>query len=394
MRMHMTEIWGISTILACLPLLMAVFFLTVTLDRKRAAVKQDLGRLRGYAPGQTSSGSTSNKIASDNDIDLLVQKFYDKYTLSVPALLLTLFYSCWLTLGDAYLNLKFNAGTTWFFPKQLVEMAGPMLYTFVGVYLFNLGNLVRRIYLGDLNEQVFWGAINRLWLSIGLGLVVQKAGFPAAPEPGIFFSIGFLANIFLDWLLDKTLKGLNILQPRTEDLPLQMVKGINLWKAYRLEEEGIENVQNLATADVTELTIRTHYNFRTLIDWIDQALLLVRLTSTQAKTLTEQVTAISAIELAAASPKASGNNAVANALATALKIDPVLMGATMDRLYEDEYVQELWNLWQSGMEGGTAQFAAVAQRAMPLAAPVPVAPPVVIAPPPLAQGAAAGQKTP
>src|SRR5690242_16031486 len=36
-----------------------------------------------------------------------------------------------------------------------------------------------------------------------------------------------------------------------------------------------------------------------------------------------------------------------------LKIDPVLMGATMDRLFEDEYVQTLWNLWQSGEEGGT-----------------------------------------
>jgi hypothetical protein len=349
--MHMSIIWVISVVLALLPLLMAGYFLEVTLERKKVAVKQDLGKLRTntFTQGSLRSG----KIASDQDIDDLVEKFYRKSTLSVPAFLLTIFYASAFILGDTYLNQKFNSGNPWFFSKALIDIAAPVLYTFVGVYLFNLGNFIRRIYLGDLNEQVFWGAINRFWLSIGLSLVVQKAGFPLAAQPGIFFSIGFLANIVLDWVLDGTLKALNFTQPSSQDLPLRMVKGIDIWKAYRLEEEGIENVQNLATADITELTVRTHYNYRTLIDWIDQALLLVRLNADQAKILTSQATAISAIELAAASPRASGNNAVANALATALKIDPVLMGATMDRLYEDEFVQTLWNLWQSGEEGGT-----------------------------------------
>lgn len=348
--MHMSIIWVISVVLALLPLLMAGYFLEVTLERKKIAVKQDLGKLRAGSLAQGTLGS--NKIASDKDIDDLVEKFYRKSTLSLPALLLTIFYASAFILGDTYLNQKFNSGIPWFFSKALIDIAGPVLYTFVGVYLFNLGNFIRRLYLGDLNEQVFWGAINRFWLSIGLALVLQKANFPLAAQPGIYFSIGFLANIVLDWVLDGTLKALNFTQPNSQDLPLRMVKGINIWKAYRLEEEGIENVQNLATADITELTVRTHYNYRTLIDWIDQALLLVRLNADQAKILTSQATAISAIELASASPRASGNNAVANALATALKIDPVLMGATMDRLYEDEFVQTLWNLWQSGEEGG------------------------------------------
>jgi len=354
--MHMSDIWSISVVLAFLPLIMAAFFLVVTLPRKTLAVKQDLRKLQSSSRGDRMSYSAS-QTAPPDAIDELVRKFYDKSTLSIPAMLLTLFYGSWIALGDAFVNEKFNHGSTWFFPHDLVNQAGPMLYAFIGVYLFNLGNLVRRLYLGDLNEQVFWGAINRLWLSLGLGLVVQ-AEFPSSSTPGgpsqpaIFFSIGFLANIFLEWVLDKTLKLLNARQPRSEDLPLQMVNGINLWKAYRLEEEGIENVQNLATADVTELAVRTHYNFRTLIDWIDQSLLLIRLTADQAKILTGQATAISAIELAAASPRASGNDAVAKALATVLKVDPILMGAMMDRLYEDQYVQDLWNLWQSGQEGG------------------------------------------
>lgn len=372
--MHMSIIWTISVVLACLPLLMAAFFLAFTLPRKIVSVKQDLSKLMYPAANRDASGTEtrgnsrpeaiipqgtqpnqrpgSSKIASEYEIDQLVIQFFGKWTLSLPALLLTFFYSAGFELCDAYLNVHFNSGNPWFFSRSLIDASLSLLYAFSGVYLFNLGTIVRRLYLGDLNEQVFWGAINRLWLSMGLALVFLKIPVPQGGQSYIFFGIGFLANTFLDWVLGKCLEFLNRGKPKSDDLPLQMVKGINIWKEYRLEEEGIENVQNLATADVTELTVRTHYNFRTLIDWIDQALLLTRLTTDQIKILGEQATAISAIEMAAASPKSSGNNNVANALAAALKVDPVLMAATMDRLYEDEYVQDLWNLWQSGKEGG------------------------------------------
>lgn len=358
--MHMSIVWIVSDILAFLPLLMAAFFLAFTLPRKIVSVKQDLAKLT-YADGAhdqflAAAGGRQggvSKIASENDIDVLAGKYFDKFALMLPALLLTLFYSAGFATCDAYLNMHYNAGSPWFFPPHFIDTTRPLLYAFIGVYLFNLGNMVRRIYLADLNEQVFWGAINRLCLSMGLALVFLKVGVPKESESYAFFSIGFLANTFLDWILANSLKFLSLGKPKSEDLPLQMVKGINIWKEYRLEEEGIENVQNLATADVTELTVRTHYNFRTLIDWIDQALLITRLTSDQVKLLSGQATAISAIEMAAVSPKACGNTEVAEALARKLSVDPVLMGATLNRLYEDQYVQDLWNLWQSGKEGGT-----------------------------------------
>jgi len=376
--MHMSVVWTVSFILSVLPVLMAEFFLEFTLPRKIVSVKQDLQKLiysgtHDHASTAAGGPQGGSKIASESDIDALASKYFDRFALSLPALLLTLFYADGFAMCDAYLNMHYNAGSPWFFPPPFVDATRPLLYAFIGVYLFNLGNIVRRIYLADLNEQVFWGAINRLWLSMGLALVFLKVGIPQGSESYLFFSIGFLANTFLDWILANSLKILNLGRPKSEDLPLQMVKGINIWKEYRLEEEGIENVQNLATADVTELTVRTHYNFRTLIDWIDQALLLTRLTSDQAKLLNEQATAISAIELAAASPKASGNTEVAEALARKLSVDPVLMGATLNRLYEDEYVQDLWNLWQSGKEGGTlpAPQPQFAPAPAPAAAPAP-----------------------
>jgi hypothetical protein len=186
---------------------------------------------------------------------------------------------------------------------------------------------------------------------LGLALVVIKANLPGSGEPGIYFSIGFLSNIFLQWIIDSSLKVLNIAKPKQNDLPLQMVRGINIWKEYRLEEEGIENVQNLATADVVDLAVKTHYNFRTLIDWVDQSILLARLTDEQVKKFADQAVALSAIDLASASPDANGGDkTIANAIATALGVDRDLMARTMNNLYEDRFVRDLWSLWQSGTE--------------------------------------------
>ena len=139
--------------------------------------------------------------------------------------------------------------------------------------------------------------------------------------------------MFLQGILDSSLKLLNIGKPKQNDLPLQMVRGINIWKEYRLEEEGVENVQNLATADVVELAVKTHYNFRTLIDWIDQSILLARLTDDQVKKFSAQAVALSAIDLASASPDANGGDkTMANAIAQALDVNPDLLAQTMNNL--------------------------------------------------------------
>lgn len=341
--MDMTVILVMSFVLACLPMLMVVFFRVYSLPRKLLVVQ---GELENLAPPSQSSayGNVSSRITT------LAETYFSKSRLLVPSLLLTFFYLAGFALCDCYLSLRFTKQPLRLFPPDLVQTARPLLFAFVGVYLFNLGTLVRRLYLADINEQVFWGALNRLLLSMGLALVILKVGLDKT-EGLIYFSIGFLANIILEWILEQTLKVLSINKPKQEDLPLQMVRGINIWKEYRLGEEGVENVQNLATADVVDLAVRTHYSLRTLIDWIDQALVLTRLTNEQVKTLASQAVALSAIELATAAPENNaGNDTFAKAMAGKLAVDEVLFAATLNRLFEDEYVRNLWALWQSGTD--------------------------------------------
>jgi len=77
-----------------------------------------------------------------------------------------------------------------------------------------------------------------------------------------------------------------------------------------------------------------------LIDWVDQSILLARLTDEQVKKFADQAVALSAIDLASASPDANGGDkTIANAIATALGVDRDLMARTMNNLYEDRFVK-------------------------------------------------------
>src|SRR6266487_5574137 len=62
---------------------------------------------------------------------------------------------------------------------------------------------------------------------------------------------------------------------RADDLPLEMIEGINIAHKIRLNEIGIDNAQNLAEANLLELLIRTPFKPRLLIDWIGQARLYI-----------------------------------------------------------------------------------------------------------------------
>ena len=356
MLLRMSIIFTVSLLLAVLPLVIAFFFKVITLPRKLMVIQQDVSKLTGTGDGDVPAVPTSpeHKFYTGADIKSLADRYFATSTLTIPSVLLTALYVAAFLLCVSYLRYHYvDHSDTWFFPPRFVDAVLPVLYAFIGVYLFNLGTMIRRLYLADINEQVFWGAVNRSLLSLGLALVIMKSG--VSEQPWLYFSIGFLANIILDWVLEKTLKLLDIGQPKQVDLPLQMVRGITIWKEYRLEEESIENVQNLATADVVDLAVRTHYNARTLIDWIDQAIVLARLTNDQVKAMTSQAMALSAIELAQAAPENNnGDRTFSDALAAKLNVDPILMAATLDRLYEDEYVRNLWELWQSGTETATS----------------------------------------
>ena len=68
-----------------------------------------------------------------------------------------------------------------------------------------------------------------------------------------------------------------------EGLPLSDLDGLTVWHESRLEEEDIENIPNMATADIVDLMVNTRFPANRIIDWVDQAILLTQLGAAQGK---------------------------------------------------------------------------------------------------------------
>jgi hypothetical protein len=63
----------------------------------------------------------------------------------------------------------------------------------------------------------------------------------------------------------------------TTQLSLSDLDGLTVWHEARLEEEDIENIPNMATADVVDLMLYTRLPPDRIIDWVDQAILYTHL---------------------------------------------------------------------------------------------------------------------
>jgi hypothetical protein len=113
------------------------------------------------------------------------------------ALIVTVLYFASFWLG---LSLLAQSPATCIFPgKHVVDCIGGVarlrniVYAALGAYIFNLGVMVRRAFLSDITEHVFWSAINRLLLSASLGLVFAKL----FDSPSLFFGIAFVPRVLV-----------------------------------------------------------------------------------------------------------------------------------------------------------------------------------------------------
>lgn len=365
---NMTALAALAFLLALMPLLAAIIFRSYMVTHKQKQLEDEIKRLNCEKSEYLQNRGGLTRVHD------LIQAHFRWRSLLFPSVICSLLYAAGFTFCLAYANKAGNPDSpaSWFLPDKLLnENLRLVLFTFLGVYLFNLGTLIRRVYLIDLTEQVFWGAINRLLLSMGLAVAIPLTLFSppaagAAPASHnmlvsavrnnleiVFFSMGFLANVFLDWVLEMAMHISSIATIERKDFSLRMVRGINIWKEFRLEEEGIENAQNLATADVLDLAIKTHYPIRTLIDWVDQSILICRF-GEKSKDLEGAGLNVSAIELAWLAPAATGRTDVVQAIQSTTAMKEAFIIAQLNSLYEDAHVRELWTLWQRKPEFNSA----------------------------------------
>jgi len=154
--------------------------------------------------------------------------------------------------------------------------------SFLGAYLWLLGMVVRRYTTADLRPTTYFSGVIGLTLPV---LLASLVGIVFSTIRGqllvvIALLLGYAVNPSLVLLRRAWTQVLHLFQPSLRsNHPLTDLDGLSVWYETRLIAEGIEDIQNLVTADFVNLLTRTRVPIARLIDWIDQAVLLLHVDS-------------------------------------------------------------------------------------------------------------------
>lgn len=251
--------------------------------------------LIGVTPSETSIQVTSDVYNSKHylwpiSLACLVVSFLYSYTHPY-------FINLGLTTGvlEEVINV-FNADEI--LPRPVIQ-GRFWFWGWAGAWVYSFQLIFRRYLTYDLTPSVYIFALNRFLLAtivggilgVGLGTFLTATGTPfdmnmATVSMTVFF-IGFFPERGVDWLTAIVQKTLRQKGRIAKEKRLSDIEGLSIWHQGRLKQEGVENVQNLATADIPALIINTPFNVTEIVDWVDQAILLRHTSEKQFKTFEE-----------------------------------------------------------------------------------------------------------
>jgi hypothetical protein len=160
-----------------------------------------------------------------------------------------------------------------------LTVIGALTFGFLGAYSFSIQTLIRRYFQADLRPSAYTALLARLLFvlvasyTVHLALPVSDPGYEAA----VLFLIGFFPMSAVQVLRVAAAKILSMIPDLGSDYPLSELDGMNIWYEARLMEVGIENMQNLVTANLTDVLLSTHVPVARLVDWVDQSILYLHL---------------------------------------------------------------------------------------------------------------------
>jgi hypothetical protein len=164
----------------------------------------------------------------------------------------------------------------------------PEFYAFLGAYFFSLQMLFRRYARRDLRPSAYVNisiriviAIIGTWAAIQVTKAVPFETLKAiGADDTRLLVLGFVIGVFprvawqvINGLSAKLFGSLFRLPSFETKLPISDIDGLTSWHEARLEEEDIENVPNMATADIVDLILNTRIPTDRIVDWMDQAIL-------------------------------------------------------------------------------------------------------------------------
>jgi hypothetical protein len=166
-------------------------------------------------------------------------------------------------------------------PVRAQLATAPLQFGFVGAYLFILQDITRRYFRDDLKPGAYISAVVRIivvtMLVTTIHLVWRSGG---AGEAVFAFLVGFFPESGLRLLFASLARPVARLFPSIgAEYPLHEIDGLSIWYEARLLEEGIEDIENLTTANLVDVMLRTRVPLNRLIDWLDQGFLFLHLSN-------------------------------------------------------------------------------------------------------------------
>lgn len=155
-------------------------------------------------------------------------------------------------------------------------------FAFLGAYSFGIQMLVRRFFQSDLRASAYASLVLRiivvLVLVVAVHPLLDKMKLDAATQAVVMYVVGFFPLVGLQAMQRLVAALFRVVVPSLRsDYPLSDLDGLSIWYESRLLEEGVEDMQNLATANLVDILLHTRVPVGRLVDWVDQSHLLLHL---------------------------------------------------------------------------------------------------------------------
>ncbi len=166
-----------------------------------------------------------------------------------------------------------------------------MRFGFLGAYVFSIQLIYRRYTTSDMQPAVYlycaivivcglifnFVAFEALQYIAGSQAVQAVTGIGAGLLAIVAFSLGYFPYLAITWFNRLSYQALGVSQRREDALSLSLIDGISSLHEVRLRDNGVDNVQNLAAVEISELLVNSTFSAQQVIDWVDQAILYLYL---------------------------------------------------------------------------------------------------------------------
>jgi hypothetical protein len=153
-------------------------------------------------------------------------------------------------------------------------------FAFLGAYFFALHLIWQGYVRTDLRPKTYTTiAVRVLAVMVLAWLIEAVTGTAENPQPLFLlaFAAGFVPDKVLHLLAERVSPRMGTILNLEQQQPLTEIEGIDLYERTRLSDEGITNVEALAHHDLLDLFFKTRFPAARLVDWVDQAILVMYL---------------------------------------------------------------------------------------------------------------------